>query len=48
VALAGDIRIFRKHYLGIEVTTATGDVVCEGQVSGEPIFRGNFEPGFDA
>jgi hypothetical protein len=48
VALAGDIRIFRKHYLGIEVTTATGDVVCGGQVSGEPIFRGNFEPGFDA
>lgn len=44
VALAGDIRIFRKHYLGIEVTTASGDVICQGQVSGEPIFRGNFEP----
>lgn len=46
VALAGDIRIFRKHYLGFEVTTASGDVVCDGQVSGEPIFRGHFEPDF--
>ena len=37
------VRVFRKHYLGIEVTSAAGDMVCAGQVSGEPIFEGHFE-----
>jgi len=37
------VRIFRKHYLGIEVSSAAGDMVCAGQVSGEPIFEGHFE-----
>src|SRR5690606_12773359 len=44
VQLQGAIEIRRGDYFAIEVASTAGDLACAGEVSGDPIFAGDFEP----